>query len=61
MYEMDPQRDALWKEEGKRVSGEVLMRVGLQLERVKGDFQSRLYRLSRIERQETASPGVGAE
>ncbi len=49
VYELDPQSDALWKEEGRRVSGEVLMKVGLQLERVKGDFQSKLFRLKRVE------------
>lgn len=50
VYEMDPQSDGLWEEEGRRVSGEVLMKVGLQLERVKGDFQSKLYRIKKVER-----------
>lgn len=50
VYELGPQSDALWEGEGKCVSGEVLMKVGLQVERMKGDFRSKLFRLKRVER-----------
>lgn len=55
VYEMEPQSDTLWKEEGRRVSGDVLMKVGLQVERMKGDFQSKLFRFKKVERYRNKS------
>ena len=55
VYEIDPQSDALWKEEGRRVSGDVLMKAGLQVERMKGDFKSKLFRFKKVERYRNKS------
>ena len=48
IYEMNPYRDDLWEKKENCVSGEVLMKVGIQVDRLKGDFMSKLYRLKRV-------------
>lgn len=39
--------EEIWSDTGKLVSGEVLMNVGFQIERMKGDFQGKLFLLTR--------------